>query len=74
MKGSAAIAEVLKREGVENVFCFPANPLIDAAAAAGIRPIVTRTERTLINMADAYTRVSNGHRTGVCMVQAGPRH
>src|SRR4051794_6757897 len=72
MKGSAAIAEVLKREGVENVFCFPANPLIDAAAAAGIRPIITRTERTLINMADAYTRVSNGHRTGVCMVQAGP--
>jgi thiamine pyrophosphate-dependent acetolactate synthase large subunit-like protein len=72
MKGSAAIAEVLRREGVENVFCFPANPLIDAAAAVGIRPIVTRTERTLINMADAYTRVSNGRRTGVCMVQAGP--
>jgi thiamine pyrophosphate-dependent acetolactate synthase large subunit-like protein len=72
MKGSAAIAEVLRREGVENVFCFPANPLIDAAAAVRIRPIVTRTERTLINMADAYTRVSNGRRTGVCMVQAGP--
>ncbi|HEY7065983.1 MAG TPA: thiamine pyrophosphate-requiring protein [Chloroflexota bacterium] len=72
MKGSAAIAEVLKREGTEYVFCFPANQLIDAAAAAGIRPIVTRTERTLINMADAYTRVSNGRRTGVCMVQAGP--
>jgi thiamine pyrophosphate-dependent acetolactate synthase large subunit-like protein len=72
MKGSAAIAEVLRREGVENVFCFPANPLIDAAAAVGIRPIVTRTERTLINMADAYTRVSNGRRTGVCLVQAGP--
>jgi thiamine pyrophosphate-dependent acetolactate synthase large subunit-like protein len=72
MKGSAAIAEVLKREGVDSVFCFPANVLIDAAAAAGIRPIVTRTERTLINMADGYTRVSNGRRTGVCMVQAGP--
>ncbi|HZS00336.1 MAG TPA: thiamine pyrophosphate-requiring protein [Chloroflexota bacterium] len=72
MKGSAAIAEVLRRESVECVFCFPANQLIDAAAAAGIRPIVTRTERTLINMADAYTRVTNGHRTGVCMVQAGP--
>jgi thiamine pyrophosphate-dependent acetolactate synthase large subunit-like protein len=72
MKGSAAIAEVLRRENVEHVFCFPANPLIDAAAAAGIRPIVTRTERTLINMADAYTRVTNGRRTGVCMVQAGP--
>jgi thiamine pyrophosphate-dependent acetolactate synthase large subunit-like protein len=72
MKGSAAIAEVLKREGVESVFCFPANALIDAAAAAGIRPIISRTERTLINMADGYTRVSNGRRTGVCMMQAGP--
>src|SRR5918911_5721883 len=72
MKGSAAIAEALRLEGTECVFCFPANPLIDAAAAAGIRPIISRTERTLINMADGYTRVSNGRRTGVCMMQAGP--
>lgn len=72
MRGGAAVAEVLKREGVDRVFCFPANPLIDDAAAAGIRPIVAREERTLINMADAYTRVSNGHRIGVCMVQGGP--
>ncbi len=72
MKGNAAIAEVLRREGVEQVFCFPASPLIDAAAAVGIRPIVTRTERTAINMADGYTRVLNGRRNGVCMVQGGP--
>jgi len=72
MKGYAAVAEVLRREGVEQVFCFPASPLIDAAAAAGIRPIVGRTERTVINMADGFTRVSNGHRNGVVMVQNGP--
>jgi thiamine pyrophosphate-dependent acetolactate synthase large subunit-like protein len=72
MKGNAAIAEVLRREGTELVFCFPASPLIDAAAAAGIRPIVGRIERTIINMADAFTRVSNGRRNGVCMVQGGP--
>jgi len=72
MKGYAAVAEVLRREGVENVFCFPASPLIDAAAAAGIRPIVGRTERTVINMADGFTRVSNGNRNGVVMVQNGP--
>ncbi len=41
MKGSAAIAEVLRREGVEQVFCFPANPLIDAAAAAGADVLLT---------------------------------
>lgn len=72
MKGGAVIAEVLRREGVENIFCYPANPLIDAAAAAGIRPLIARTERTLINMADGYTRATNGRRTGVCMMQAGP--
>jgi acetolactate synthase-1/2/3 large subunit len=72
MKGSAAVAEVLRREGVEYVFCYPANVLIDAAAAVGIRPLVTRTERTLVNMADGYSRVTNGRRIGVCMMQAGP--
>jgi thiamine pyrophosphate-dependent acetolactate synthase large subunit-like protein len=72
MKGSQAVAEVLRREGVETVFCFPANKIIDTAAAAGIRPIVGRQERSVINMADAYSRISNGQRIGVAMVQHGP--
>jgi acetolactate synthase-1/2/3 large subunit len=58
--------------GVEYLFCFPHNPLIDAAAAAGIRPIMTRTERTLVNMADGYSRATNGRRLGVATVQSGP--
>lgn len=72
MQGVAAVAEILKREGVEFLFCFPHNPLIDAVSAVGIRPIMTRTERTLVNMADGYSRVTNGRRVGVCAVQAGP--
>jgi thiamine pyrophosphate-dependent acetolactate synthase large subunit-like protein len=72
MKGSQAVAEVLRREGVDTVFCFPANKMIDTAAAAGIRPIVGRQERSVINMADAYSRTSNGERIGVAMVQHGP--
>jgi thiamine pyrophosphate-dependent acetolactate synthase large subunit-like protein len=72
MNGGQAVAEVLRQEGVEVVFCFPSNPLIDAAAAVGIQPIVGREERTVINMADAYSRVSNGRRIGVSMVQFGP--
>jgi thiamine pyrophosphate-dependent acetolactate synthase large subunit-like protein len=72
VKGSQAVAEVLRREGVDTVFCFPANKMIDTAAAVGIRPVVGRQERSVINMADAYSRISNGERIGVAMVQHGP--
>ncbi len=72
MQGKTAIANILKQEGVEFAFCFPNNPLIDAIAAAGIRPIIARMERGAVNMADAYSRVNNGNKTGVCIVQAGP--
>jgi acetolactate synthase-1/2/3 large subunit len=57
---------------VDTVFCFPANKMIDTAAAVGIRPVVGRQERSVINMADAYSRISNGNRIGVAMVQHGP--
>jgi acetolactate synthase I/II/III large subunit len=72
MQGSQAVAEALRREGVDTVFCFPANKMIDTAADVGIRPIVGREERSVINMADAYSRVSNGRRIGVALVQHGP--
>ncbi len=72
MNAAAAIAEILKAEGVEYLFCFPVNPLIDACARIGIRPIVARTERTLVNMADGYSRASNARRIGVAAVQHGP--
>ncbi len=67
-----AISEILKREGVEFLSCFPTTPLIEAAAAAGIRPIVCRQERVGVGIADGFTRVSNGRRIGVFTMQAGP--
>ena len=72
MKGNAAIANILKMEGVEHLFCYPANTLIEDAAVAGIRPIMSRTERTTVNMADGYSRVTNGRKIGVVVTQAGP--
>lgn len=72
MKSTTLAGEILKQEGTECLFCFPVNPLIDAAAEAGIRPIMPCTERTVIGMADGYTRVNNGRRIGVCAVQMGP--
>ena len=67
-----AIAEILKREGVEFLSCYPTNTLIEAAASAGIRPIVCRQERVGVGIADGFTRITNGKRIGVFTMQAGP--
>jgi thiamine pyrophosphate-dependent acetolactate synthase large subunit-like protein len=72
MKGVTAIANVLKMEGVEYLFCFPSNPIIEAAAVAGIRPVLARTERGAVNMADGYSRMSEGVKVGVVATQYGP--
>lgn len=72
MRANEVVAKILKLEGVEYLFCFPANDLIEACAKVDIRPIMTRTERTLINMAHGYSLVSNGKRLGVGCVQGGP--
>ena len=72
MKGYTALANILKMEGTEHLFCYPANLLIEECAVVGIRPIMSRSERTTVNMADGYTRVTNGRRTGVVVTQQGP--
>ena len=72
MKAAAAVASILKQEGVECLFCFPINQVIDAAAELGIRPVMARTERAVVGMADGYARVTNGRKIGVCTMQYGP--
>ncbi len=72
MKGAAAIAEILKREGVEFLIGYPVNPIIEAAAQADIRTIIVRQERPGLHMADALSRVSSGRRIGVFTMQWGP--
>jgi thiamine pyrophosphate-dependent acetolactate synthase large subunit-like protein len=72
VRGNEAIAQVLKAEGAEYLFCFPDNQLINACAAIGIQPVMSRTERTTVNMADGYTRMLNGRRNGVVVTQSGP--
>jgi thiamine pyrophosphate-dependent acetolactate synthase large subunit-like protein len=72
MKVAAAVAEILKREGVEFLIGYPVNPIIEAAAAADIRTIIVRQERTGLHMADAVSRLSSGRRIGVFAMQHGP--
>jgi len=72
MKVAAAIAEILKREGVEFLTGYPVNPVIEAAAAANVRPIIVRQERVGLHMADAVSRQTSGRKIGVFALQHGP--
>src|ERR1700724_1168098 len=66
------IAEILKKEGISSLFCFPTTPIIEAAAAVGIKPVICRQERVGVHMADGFSRVSNGRPPGVFAMQYGP--
>lgn len=70
MDGNDLIARILRREGVQWLACFPNNPLIEAAAKVGIRPIAFRHERGAVMAADGFSRVSDRARFGVVAVQS----
>ena len=70
MNGIELIAHILKREGVEWIACYPSNPLIEAAAKLGIRPIAFRHERGAVMAADGFSRTSDRQRFGVVAVQS----
>src|SRR5215831_16525509 len=72
MKIVDAIATILKHEGVKFLSCFPTTPIIQACAAAGIRPQVCAQERVGVGIADGYSRITNGHPVGVFAMQYGP--
>lgn len=72
MKVADAVAKVLKAEGVEYLFAYPVNPLIEAAAKLDIRPIIVRQERIGLHMADGLSRVTSGDKIGVFCMQSGP--
>jgi thiamine pyrophosphate-dependent acetolactate synthase large subunit-like protein len=72
MKVGDAIAEILKREGVDVILGYPVNHVLESAASAGIRPIIVRQERVGIHMADAISRMTSGRRIGVFAMQHGP--
>ena len=66
------IADILKREGVQNLSCFPTTPVLEASAVAGIRPVISRQERVGVGIADGYSRVTYGDPMGVFAMQYGP--
>ena len=72
MKTVDAIIEILQRERVEFLSCFPTTSVIDAAASVGMRPVICRQERVGVGIADGFARVTNGRRPAVFAMQYGP--
>ena len=70
MNGTEFIAKILKVEGIDSVTCFPSNPLIEAVAKEGIRPISFRNERGAVMAADGFSRISQRKKFGVAIVQS----
>ena len=72
MKVSRAIAKILKQEGVDRLFAYPVNPVIESCAEEDIRTVIVRQERTGLHMAEAVGRLSSGRKVGVFCMQHGP--
>src|SRR3569833_1292782 len=72
MKLGTAIAEIMRREGIEILCGYPVNHLIEFAANAEIRPVMVRQERIGVHMADAISRVTSGQSIGAFCMQHGP--
>lgn len=72
MKVGEAIAEILKREGIEIVCGYPLNHMLEYSAKADIRPVIVRQERVGLHMADAISRMTSGEKIGVFVMQHGP--
>ena len=52
------ISEILKKEGINYLSCFPTTSIIEAAAEIGIRPVICRQERVGVGIADGYSRIT----------------
>ncbi len=72
MKVGDAVAEIMRREGIEILCGYPVNHLLEYAAKADIRPIIVRQERIGLHMADAISRVTCGRKIGAFCMQHGP--
>lgn len=72
MKTTVAIAHILKAEGIEFLSAYPTTPVIEGVAEVGIRPVICRQERVGVDIADGFSRVTNGNPPGVFAMQYGP--
>ncbi len=72
-KGAEIFIEILKEEGVKDIFGYPGGAVLDiydALMDSGINHYLVRHEQGAVHAADGYARASG--KTGVALVTSGP--
>ena len=70
---ATGIARILKSEGVSWVSTFPVSKVNNSFGREGLKLLMTRDDRYAVAIADAYSRVNNGDKIGVCTLPARSR-
>jgi thiamine pyrophosphate-dependent acetolactate synthase large subunit-like protein len=68
---ATGIARILKAENVPWVSTFPVSKVNNAFGREGIRLMMMRDDRYAVSVADAYSRMNNGNKIGVCTFSGG---
>ncbi|NLT74364.1 MAG: hypothetical protein GXX94_09280 [Chloroflexi bacterium] len=71
IEAANGLARILKQEGVEWVSTFPVCCVNNALGEEGVPMVMMRDERYAVAVADAYSRVTEGKKIGVCTVMGG---
>ena len=70
VKAANGLVRCLKAEGVPWVACYPTNHVNNALGQEGVPIVMMGEERFAVAVADAYSRVTQGKRIGVCTIMA----
>ena len=68
---ATGIARILKAENVPWVSTFPVSRVNNAFGREGLRLLMMRDDRYAVAVADAFSRVNNGNKIGVCTFSGG---
>jgi acetolactate synthase-1/2/3 large subunit len=63
---------MLARQGMKHIIGFPSSGLFDAAAELDIPPVIARTPRVAVNIAEGHARTTLNDDLSVVTVQYGP--
>jgi len=68
---ATGIARILKAEDVAWVSTFPVSKVNNAFGREGLKLLMMRDDRYAVAVADAYSRINNGNKIGVCTFSGG---